>query len=149
MGRRSGIIRLILLFLIGAALIGCSKEPKSPSTFSIEDFKKAIGEEGYSFEIQDAEDDFLQTTRKRMIIQDIEIDMYLFNSDKDMEKEAAYIDDSGCGYNNGSIILKVSWISTPHFYKKGSLIVQYVGEDQNMISSLEEILDQQFAGYKS
>ncbi len=149
MGRRYGIIRRILLFLIGAALIGCSKENKLPNTFSIEDFKEAVTKEGYVFEIQDAEDDFLQTTRKRMIIQDIEIDMYLFKNDKDMEKEANYIDNSGSSYDNGSINVHVSWSNYPYFYKKGSLIVQYVGENQNIISSLEKILGQQFAGYKN
>ncbi len=35
----------------------------------------------------------------------------------------------------------------PHFYKRGSLIVQYVGEDEKIISDLGDLLGEQFAGY--
>jgi len=43
--------------------------------------------------------------------------------------------------------MKVDWVSFPHFYKKGSIIVQYIGEDEKMISDLKDIFGDQFAGY--
>jgi hypothetical protein len=45
-------------------------------------------------------------------------------------------------------VLFVSWVSYPHFYKKGCLIVQYVGKNENIISDIEDILGEQFAGFK-
>lgn len=104
-------------------------------------------DKGYDYEITDAEQDFLQAPRKRMSIDKTEIDIYLFGSNKKLEKEAGYISSDGCGYTNGSKSLKVSWVSLPHFYKKGRLIVQYVGEDKKIISDLKDIFGEQFAGY--
>ncbi|EHI99965.1 hypothetical protein CDLVIII_3403 [Clostridium sp. DL-VIII] len=42
----------------------------------------------------------------------------------------------------------VSWISYPHFYKKGNIIVQYIGKNEQIISNLKTILGEQFAGIK-
>lgn len=139
-------IGLIILLLISSMFISCSKDEELVSTYSMDEFQDAMSDKGYDFEVQDVEEDFLLTTRKRMTIDDTVIDIYLFNNDKAMEKEAAYIDSDGYGYDNGIRRLKVSWINAPHFYKKGSLIIQYVGEEKNIMSSLEDILGQQFAG---
>ena len=65
---------------------------------------------------------------------------------KDAEKD--FLPTTSCGYSNGSKSINVSWVSLPHFYKKGSIIVQYVGENKNIISDLNDILGEQFAGYK-
>ncbi|HZJ99383.1 MAG TPA: DUF4431 domain-containing protein, partial [Tissierellaceae bacterium] len=115
--------------------------------FSLEQFERAMKDRGYNFEVIDAEQDFIPTTRKRMIFDNDVIDIYLFGSENEMEEEAANIDKDGCGYTNGNKSMKVSWISYPHFYKRGSLIVQYVGEDEKVISNLMDILGEQFARY--
>ena len=57
-----------------------------------------------------------------------------------------FIDGGGCSYY-GKNAVDVSWVSLPHFYKKGSIIVQYDGENNYIISDLDAILDAQFAGY--
>lgn len=51
--------------------------------------------------MKDVEKDFLPATRKRMIIGNEVLDIYLFSSNKSMEGEAKHIDTGGCGYNNG------------------------------------------------
>lgn len=141
------------ILVLGASLLlidlfaGCSKVNESQITYDLEDFEIAIGDKGYVYKIDDAQQDFLPTTRKRMIFEQEVIDIYLFDNEQKMEKEANYIDPSGCGYDNGSTAIKVSWVSYPHFYKKGNLIIQYIGEDDNMISDLEDILGEQFVGY--
>ncbi|NLO09479.1 MAG: hypothetical protein GX129_06365 [Clostridiales bacterium] len=136
----------VITLLVVAALSGCNKIGKGESTYTLEDFEVAMNDLGYDFVIKDVSRDFLQTTRKRMIIDDIAIDIYTFGNDKEMDIEAGYIDEGGCGYNNGHRAVKVSWISYPHFYKKGSLIVQYIGEDSKIIRDLEDIMGEQFAG---
>ena len=40
----------------------------------------------------------------------------------------------------------VNWIATPHFYKRGKLIVIYAGDDRAIIETLEPVLAPQFAG---
>jgi hypothetical protein len=141
------------ILVLGAVLLlinlftGCSKEKDDQSAYDLERFEIAIKDKGYVYEIEDAQQDFLPTTRKRMIFNQEVLDIYLFDNDQKVEKEADNIDSSGCGYDNGSTAIKVSWVSYPHFYKKGSLIIQYIGEEENLISDLEDILGEQFAGY--
>ncbi|MEL7657736.1 MAG: hypothetical protein AAGU75_17715, partial [Bacillota bacterium] len=118
----------------------------SQKTFNIETFENAMDRSGYNFEIQDTQQDFIPATRKRMIIDNEAIDIYLFDDNIEMEKEANHISRDGSSYNSGSQSVKINWVSFPHFYKKGSLIVQYIGEDEKIISALEDILGKQFAG---
>ena len=81
-----------------------------------------------------------------MVINDKVIDIYIFSNDNKMENEASHIDSDGGGYKNGSKVVKVGWGSDPHFYKKGSIIVLYIGEDKEIISNLRDILGEEFAG---
>ena len=42
----------------------------------------------------------------------------------------------------------ISWISKPHFYKKGKIIIQYVGEDLEILERLGDILGKPIASGK-
>ncbi len=142
--------KVMLVFLISFIITfpGCSKENSSNNQYDLENFESDMNDKGYDFEIQEVPKDFLPTTRKRMEFDEITLDIYLFSSNKKMEREASNIDSVGCGYDNGFESVKVSWVSSPHFYKKGSLIVQYIGENETILSDLTEILGEQFAGQK-
>lgn len=41
---------------------------------------------------------------------------------------------------------KVHWIGAPHFYKKGKLLVLYVGDNGQVLKALQAALGRQFAG---
>lgn len=146
--RKSGnnITLLLLLLFLVTMFIGCSSQNNSKGTFNIEQFQNEMKSKSYTFEMQDVEKDFLPTTRKRMKIDSEVLDIYVFSSNKKMENAAKCIDMDGSGYSNGSKAVKVDWGLPPHFYKKGSVIVQYVGGNEKMISHLKNILGAQFAG---
>jgi hypothetical protein len=40
----------------------------------------------------------------------------------------------------------VSWMATPHFFKKGRILVLYVGDNTETLGLLESVLGAQFAG---
>ncbi len=40
----------------------------------------------------------------------------------------------------------IAWVSTPHFYRSGEIIVVYVGSSRELLSLLESVLGPQFAG---
>lgn len=141
-------ILLFLSLLMFSMFISCSNKKNSKNTFDIEQFANQMKAKNYKFELKDVEKDFLPTTKKRMIIDKEAIDIYLYNSNKEVENDAKRIDDGGSMYSNGIKSVNVSWVSYPHFYKKGNIIVQYVGENKKIISDLKEILGEQFAGYK-
>lgn len=139
---------LVLFLLIVTMVSGCSSKQNYKSTYDINQFVNEMKAKNYKFELKASEKDFLPTTRKRMIIDKEAMDIYIYNNDNDAENDAKRIDAGGCQYNDGNRAVKVSWISYPHFYKKGSIIVQYVGENEKITSDLKNILGKQFAGYK-
>jgi hypothetical protein len=49
---------------------------------------------------------------------------------------------------DGSLIgtSMVGWLTPPHFYKSGKLIVIYVGSGGDVIDALQEAMGTQFAG---
>lgn len=118
--------------------------------FGVDEFSKEMKVKNYTFQLKDvSKDHFLPTTRKRMIIDKEVIDIYLYNSNKAMEKDAKGIYDGGYAYSNGTEAVNVSWgVSYTHFYKKGNIIVLYVGENNKIISDLKDIFGEQFQGKK-
>ena len=142
------IILFVLSVFIFAMVIGCSVKKNSKDIFGIEQFKNEMKAKNYDFEIKDVQESFLPTERKRMIIDNKALDIYLFSNNKKMENEAKHIDNGGSAYSNGSKSIDVSWPSPPHFYKRGSIIVQYIGENEKILSDLKDILGEHFAGGK-
>lgn len=141
-------ILIVFILPIFITPIGCSNKQKLKNTFGIEQFVNQMKAKNYKFELKDEEKDFLPTTRKRMILNKEAIDIYLYNSNKEAEDDARRIDNGGCEYSDGTKSINVSWVSYPHFYKKGNIIVQYIGENQKIIDDLKDIFGDQFAGYK-
>ena len=134
--------------LLILAFVGCSGNSAKVNDYSIEQFAAELKNKNYDFELKDAKEDFLPTARKRLIIGNEAIEIYLYKSNKAMEEDSKRIDSGGCSYSNGNKSIEVSWTSLPHFYKKGNIIVQYVGENEKIISDLKNIFGVQFAGYK-
>lgn len=102
----------------------------------------------YNFKLKDVQKDFLPTTRKVMAIGKESLSIYLYDSDKEVEADSKRIDIMGCSYQNGGKSVQVSWISFPNFYRKGAIIVQYIGINKKIISDLTDILGRQFAGHE-
>lgn len=136
---------LIILLLIGTlSLFACSKEV---SLTEYEEFLSNLEEKGFTVIVEDVGEDILQGQRKWLSINDGEhISVYLYKTREEMEKDASYMHGSGTSYRNGIKNVEISWASDPHFYKKGNIIVLYVGENQEIINVLEEIIGLQFAG---
>ena len=72
------------------------------------------------------------------------ISIYEYRSNEIMENFASKINSDGSQIGDAL----VDWIGPPHFYKKGNILVQYVGENKEIIKVLEKILGKQFAGIK-
>jgi len=64
-----------------------------------------------------------------------------------MEKDSTYIDKGGCSISMPGKEVNISWVSLPHFYKKGTLIINYVGEDVQILEFLNKNYGAEFAGY--
>jgi hypothetical protein len=58
------------------------------------------------------------------------------------EAEAALVSPDGSSVGTSM----VGWVAPPHFYQTGQIIVLYVGDKSDIITTLDGILGPQFAG---
>lgn len=58
------------------------------------------------------------------------------------EMEAKMVDATGSSVGTNMM----TWMAPPHFYRRGRLIVLYVGSDSSVINTLTSVLGPQFAG---
>ncbi len=140
---------LVIISLIGA--IGCSR---LENEFGLEEFEKKMKEKGYEYEMKYTEwgvldsqgnyemklDDNIIVDGTQFIFYDTQIVIYPYENNKEVEKIASTINKDASEIIFGGLPLQPEWHRTPHFYKKGRIIVQYVGEDEKIISDLKEIM---------
>lgn len=71
-----------------------------------------------------------------------QVQVYEYVNEDDANADAARISPDGGTVGN----TMVDWIAPPHFYKKGQLIVLYVGTNTSVMKILEMTLGSQVAG---
>lgn len=75
------------------------------------------------------------------------IQIYEYDSSGSMQNEMLNISaDGSTGHTNSGGVIQIDWISTPHLYSKGRIIVIYIGNDKQVDNVLTNILGNQFAG---
>ena len=75
-------------------------------------------------------------------VRESDILVFEYESNEAMEADASLVTLDGSSI--GATML--TWVSTPHFFKAGRIIVLYIGDDAEMLSQLQSLLDAQFAG---
>ncbi len=71
-----------------------------------------------------------------------DVQVFEYASTNEAEKEAQKVSPDG-----GSVgTSMMSWVDTPHFYKKERIIVIYIGDNRKILDSLNSAVGQQFAG---
>lgn len=139
-------------YIIGAD--GVWIQSAENGNFTFDKFVSLMKTKVNNLKVEDAEENFLPATRKIINIGDEELYVYIYDNNEKMEKDALNIDGSGfvyCGTSadgKTAAATKGGWISDPHFYKKGNIIVQYVGINEEIICDLKDIFGEQFAGDK-
>jgi len=52
----------------------------------------------------------------------------------------------GASEDGETTVSQIEWVDTPHFYRRGSLIVLYLGKDAPTLELLDALMGPQFAG---
>ena len=158
MNKLTKILRLgLIIMIIMMGIMGCNNTNNSDIEFDLEQFETKIQEKGYEYQRQDLEDNFLAPISqylhlkdniivdgKQYIFYDTEIVVYSYENNEEMENNASLINEDASVINKENPI-ELGYPKTPHFYKKGKIIVQYVGEDEKIITDLNEIMGEPFA----
>ncbi|OIJ19013.1 hypothetical protein BKP45_14935 [Anaerobacillus alkalidiazotrophicus] len=130
----------ITMFFLIFILLGCSS---GSGTFNFSKLTSELEKSGVDFTILDIEekDQFFSVVPKAIKVNEDFFLIFEYPTNKEMEKEAAMIREDG-NIGNASI----SYVSDPHYFKKGNIIVQYVGKKKVILNQLEKIFGKQFAG---
>lgn len=118
------------------------------NTFGVRQFANMMKNKGYEFKIESVQKDFLNVPRKRMKIGKDAIDIYVYTTCAGAKIDSMKIDRHGDSYRGlfRGVQVEVDWVAPPHFYRKGRIIVNYVGENQKIIYDLRSIFGKEFAG---
>jgi hypothetical protein len=134
-----------LLVLLVAALVlsACGGQPASAQGFGTEDLLAALRDKGVEAERGDSvEQPFFSVIGTYVNFNEESVQVFEYDSAETMESDAVLVDASGSPIGTSM----VSWVATPHFYKKGRLLVLYVGDNPETVQTLESVLGPQFAG---
>lgn len=135
---------IVALALLSAELTACGKPV--PAADSIETLSKSLTAAGLSVQdlaMPDRIDAGLFNTTSALITASREkVLAYEFSSEAEAEAAASKVSPDGSGIG----LKYVNWRATPHFYRRGKLIVIYEGEQKLMTDTLSAALGPRFAG---
>lgn len=89
-----------------------------------------------------AEQPFLSVEGKMIKIGDQDVQVFQYSEAAQANAQAALVSPDGGAVGTN----KIRWIGSPHFYKKGKLLVLYLGDDAKVLKALDAVLGRQFAG---
>jgi hypothetical protein len=91
---------------------------------------------------QPAEQPFLSVEGRMLNVGDEGVQVFQYPHAAAADAQAALVSPDGRTVGTS----KPHWIGEPHFYKRGRLLVLYVGDDDNVLKALDAVLGRQFAG---
>jgi hypothetical protein len=147
--------RLTLTLALALALIlGCAVGSPATPVYDFQALVKDLHATGEVVEVTDRvrdDDLFSEERRARITLKGAVVTVLEYDDASDVDAEASRISPDGHNIHGTTLIVfkrftHVDWIDAPHFFKKGKLIVHYVGNEESVLEILEDVLGPQFAG---
>jgi hypothetical protein len=85
---------------------------------------------------------FFSVNGKMLEVHGEDVQVFEYSDATAAEAEATLVSSSGSGVGT----TKIHWVGPPHFFRKGRLILLYVGDNGKVLRALEAVLGLQFAG---
>ena len=85
---------------------------------------------------------FFSVTAQRLVVNGENVHVFEYADADAAAQDAARVDPSGTPIGG----TQITWVNPPRFYRRGQLIVLYVGRDDEVSAMLETILGRPFAG---
>ena len=143
---------LVLVLVLLAACGGETSAPTATPT-SVYDYKSLINDLGSAGADLDELTSFSVGARG-VAFDGGTVQVYEFPDERAADSEARYV--SPDGYNitvpldgDRSKTVHSDWLALPHYYKKGRVIVLYVGDDPSLVELLQGMLGPEFAGARN
>ncbi|GAE35158.1 hypothetical protein [Halalkalibacter akibai] len=135
---------LKLLFIVLLSVFIFSGAVSAGTTIDKNEFISQFEKSDFEFNIIDQVDIEINFAASQTILKldDGRIHIFEFRDPIEMENESLFVSKDGFRIGHSFY----SWVSQPHFYKKGNIIVLYVGENKEIIRCLDKLLGKPFAG---
>ena len=136
---------LATLLVLGLGLKACSSESNTSNVFDFDyvSLIDSLRAAGATVEpTGEISQPFFSVKGRIIKVNGGDVQVFEFTDADDTEAEAEKVSPDGKWVDK----THVNWVATPHFYKKGRLIVLYVGDDSAVKEVLETVLEPQFAG---
>ncbi|MEO8393132.1 MAG: hypothetical protein ABI700_09070 [Chloroflexota bacterium] len=89
---------------------------------------------------------FLHTHGTILRVNDQPVQVYQYAADVDARADAVRFSRDGAWVSSDIGATLINWFATPHLYQMSSLIAVYVGDQDTMLTLLENLLGAPFAG---
>jgi len=135
------VIIVLSLGFIGKAYSNNAVTITSSNIQNTRDFISSLEKAGHKIKtIQDVGEGLLPGDLTTINIDGDTIGVYEYKNNQAMEEQAKTIHGSRIGNTF------YDFITTPHFYKNGYIIVSYIGVDKKTIKEVEKLMGKQFEG---
>ncbi len=157
MQQRAAFVGLSLAFVAGVALAACTQASPTPAATLVYDYKSLIvdlGSAGATVEelARPPESSVgFSVGGPRVGVNGGMIQVHEFPDTRAADTEAGYVSPDGYTITvplggGRTRSTHSDWVAPPHYYKKGRVIVRYVGDSMAVLKVLEAVLGPQFAG---
>lgn len=114
-------------------------------------FVEYLRRAGFTFkQEEDVEVLFFSVKGRPLLVKNDTVQVFEYKKAALVDAEATRISPDGRNVemveNGIKSVSKPFWLATPHFYKRGRLIVLYLGDDPTLKATIEAALGPQFAG---
>lgn len=146
--KTKSLVQILLLVTFAAASASCSalrgargSEPSPPHGH--QDLVDALRADGYVVEsLGPISQPFFQPEGQLLSVDGHEVQVFEYSSEEYALVAAESVSPDGSSVGT----TMVSWIGPPHFFRSGTLIVLYVGDDATALRALQTVLGPQIAG---
>jgi opacity protein-like surface antigen len=141
-------VLLFILVLVVAVIMFFSESVGRNTNFSLKDFENVLDSEKLLYSVtEDVKGGIYDTDSRRFNVKyDFKEEMffvYEFKNSKIASRSASQLSKDGSTLGGRTY----DFYTNPHFYKRGRIIVQYVGNDIKTLDLFNNIFGQQFAGW--
>jgi hypothetical protein len=146
---RIGLAILLAVILVGAGLGAYSQA----TAFSYADLKDALRARGATVQETGtiASTVTFQGAGHGLTMNGAQVEVYEYGTTIAAQLDAARVSSDGATFRHGfgpfgGQAVTVDWIAPPHHYRRGRVIVTYIGQDAGILQLLTAVLGPQFAG---
>ena len=116
--------------------VSCASPAAPTASGPLDQFVQKLRQEGLSVtvggQISPQDNRFFSVPAQQIRVNDAQVNAFVYPSAQSASAEAALISEDG----QPSPTARISWVSTPRFYRKDALIVLYVGCGPEIVQAL-------------